>query len=80
MSEITPSEEKIEKPQDWRPKALAVGTVLGALLGLGATYLLIQRAEREERQLTFSTNEGIKLALLMLGTLRQVTQLGGEKG
>jgi gas vesicle protein len=66
-------------PQEVKTKTLIIGGLIGALLGVGAALLLLQRAEKENRALQFNTTEGIKLGLLALGTLRQVTQLGGEK-
>ena len=72
--------QSVENPQDWKTKVLFVGGMVGAVLGLGAAYLLIQKAERENRPLSLGTGEGIKLGLLALGALRQVAQLGsGEK-
>ena len=64
------------KDESWRSKTLLVGAFLGALTGLVAAYLLVQRAEREETSLDLTAGEGIKLGLLLLGLLRQVAQLG----
>jgi hypothetical protein len=67
-----------EAQRNWRVKVLAVGGLVGAILGLGAAYLMMQRAEKEDRPLVMNTTEGIKLGLLALGTLRQVAQLGSS--
>ncbi|GAB4476107.1 MAG: hypothetical protein Kow0088_13650 [Anaerolineales bacterium] len=61
---------------NWRTKTLVLGGIIGAAVGLGAAYLLIQRAEKEQGKLEMSAGEGIKLGLLVLGLLRQVAQLG----
>ena len=66
-----------EGTNNWKPGALLIGGLIGALLGLGAAYLLVQRAEKENQPLKLTAGEGIKLGLLALGTLRQVTQIGG---
>ena len=36
-----------------KPKILILGGIIGALMGLGAAYLFIQRAEREEPRSIF---------------------------
>ncbi len=59
-----------------KAKTLLIGAVVGALVGVSAAYLLIQRAEKENGNLQIGTGEGIKLGLLVLGLLRQVAQLG----
>lgn len=71
--------EKVEIEQttdSWRVKILIAGTLVGALIGIGAAYLLIQNAEKENDQVSVTAGEGIKLGLSVLGLLRQVTQLG----
>lgn len=59
----------------WRTKTLAAGVFIGALVGLGAAYLLVQKADREQGKLTVGTGEGIKLGLMVLGLLRQISLL-----
>jgi hypothetical protein len=58
-----------------RTRILVIGALIGALTGLGAAYLLLQRGEKEG-QLDISAGEGVKLGLSVFGFLRQVTQLG----
>jgi gas vesicle protein len=60
----------------WKARAMLVGGVVGALLGVGTAYLLAQRAEREGRQLEIGPGEGLRLGVLLLGMLRQVAGLG----
>ncbi len=62
--------------KNWKTTTLVIGGVVGALVGLSAAYLLIQRAEKEQGRLQMNAGEGIKLGLLVLGLLRQVAQLG----
>jgi hypothetical protein len=66
-----------KKTVNTKPKILIFGGLIGALMGLGAAFLLIQRAEREHRTPSLSTAEGIKLGLVALGAMKQVAQLGG---
>ena len=61
--------------ESWKTKTLLAGAVIGALVGAGAAYLLVQRAEREDGEMRIGAGEGIKLGLLVFGLLRQVAQL-----
>ena len=74
---------EIEKADtSWKSKTLAVGALIGALTGLGAAYFMIQNAEKEGEEFNFSSGQGVKLGLLLLGTLRQIMQMddGQPKG
>ncbi len=62
--------------ESWKPKVLVAGAMLGALVGLGAAYLLTQRAEREGEAVQIGAGDAVKLGLLVLGLLRSVAQLG----
>jgi len=68
----------MEQDTQWKTKALIIGGVIGALMGLGTAYLLTQRAEREGETLKLGTGEGIRLGMLALGMLRQVASLGDK--
>jgi uncharacterized membrane protein YadS len=75
--------DEIEKNNSsWKSKTLTVGALIGALTGLGVAYFLIQNAEKEGEEFTFSSGQGLKLGLLLLGTMRQIMQLddSGSKG
>jgi hypothetical protein len=56
-------------------RLLIAGGLVGGIVGVGVAYLLSQRADRSGGQLEFSTGEGIRLGLLLLGMLRQVADL-----
>jgi hypothetical protein len=71
--------EKLDRESNvgnWQTKTLALGALVGALVGAGAAYLLVQRTEKDSGSVRLGTGEGIKLGLLVLGLLRQVAQLG----
>jgi hypothetical protein len=75
MKDIAPVEEgEIEKGMEpWKVKTLAVGGAIGALVGLGAAFLLVQNAEKNDlKQVTITPREGFRLGVLVLGLLRQV--------
>lgn len=67
--------EKITKVETWKTKTLMIGTLLGAIIGLGGAYLLIQNAEKQGEKISVSPSEGLKLGLLLIGLLRQIAQL-----
>lgn len=72
--------EEIEKVNtSWKSKALTIGALIGALTGLGTAYFLVKNAEKEGETLSLSSGQGVKLGLLLLGTLRQVMQLDDPK-
>lgn len=71
------SEEiRIKQQENWKPKALIIGGVLGALVGLSAAYLFIQTADRAGARPEITGGDGVRLGLLVLGLLRQVAALG----
>jgi len=70
------NENAIEKVDNWKPKVLIIGAVLGALVGLGAAFLLAQNAEKEGKPPQISAGDGVKVGVLVLGLLRAVATLG----
>lgn len=72
MSEL---ENEIVESQNWQPRVLVVGAAIGALVGVGAAYLLIKSNEQEGPP-QISAGEGVKLGVLVLGLLRSISSLG----
>jgi hypothetical protein len=62
----------------WTSKVLGIGAALGAITGLGAAYLLVQQTRKKGVFPEIDAGEGIRLALLLFGLLRQVATLGTE--
>ena len=62
-----------------KSKTLFTGALVGAIIGLFAAMLLQRRAEKNERETTLTTGEGLKLGVLLLGLLRAIASLGDEK-
>lgn len=72
--------ETHEASSTWKGKILLVGALIGALIGVGGAYLLIQNAEKHGREVNITTGDGLKLSLSLMSFLRQIAQLGeGEK-
>jgi uncharacterized membrane protein YadS len=65
--------------ETWKKKTLIVGVVVGALVGVSAAYLYTQRAEDLNYRLEFSTGDGVRLGVLLLGLLRSIQELGDGK-
>lgn len=63
----------MNKNLDWKPKTILVGAIIGAVTGVVAAMILIQRAEKQETQPQLSAGEGVKLGLGVLGLLRLVS-------
>jgi hypothetical protein len=66
---------------DWRKRALVVGGVVGALLGLGAAYIYVNAAEESGEQPELTPGSAVTIGLSLLALLRQVASIGegGEK-
>ena len=68
------TESEITTTKNQNAKILALGTLIGALVGLGAAYLILQNAEEEGVKMT--PGEGVKLGISVFSFFRQITQLG----
>ncbi|HLB64533.1 MAG TPA: hypothetical protein VJJ46_06800 [Anaerolineales bacterium] len=70
----------METGENWKARTLLVGSLLGAFAGAAAAYLLVRRSETSGEPPRLGTGESLRLGLLVLGLLRQVSQLGeGEE-
>ncbi len=70
----------MDEINSWKAKTLLIGTVLGALTGLGVAFLMVNRADQEEARAKMGAGEGIQLGLAILGLLRLVSQFSdGDK-
>lgn len=69
-------ETAITEPRmSYETKVLAVGSLLGALVGLAGAFLLIKNTERKGTDLNVSAGVGVKLSLIILALLRQLADL-----
>ncbi len=69
------SDNEIITSGNQNAKILALGTIVGALVGLGAAYLILQQVDDEEG-LRLTPGEGVKLGISVFSFFKQVTQLG----
>jgi hypothetical protein len=73
---IIPTEDQPDN--SWKIQTLVIGGVLGALVGLGAAYLLAKRAEQKGAQLAITPGKGVQLGVLLAGLLRSILSLGED--
>ena len=64
--------------ENWMPKVLVLGAIIGAATGLMGAYLLIQRAKRDAVPPKLNAGEGVRLGVLVFGLLRQIQLLGQD--
>jgi hypothetical protein len=62
----------------WKFQTLLIGGVLGAMVGLGAAYLLTKRADQKGTQLAITPRKGLQLGVLLAGLLRSIVNLGED--
>jgi hypothetical protein len=58
----------------WRSKAMIVGGVVGAAVGVTAAYLLAQRS-KDDQPPKMSVGEGVKIGVLVFSLLRSIANL-----
>jgi hypothetical protein len=58
----------------WRSKAMIVGGVIGAAVGVTAAYMLAQRS-KDDQPPKMSVGEGVKIGVLVFGLLRSIANI-----
>lgn len=59
-----------------KKRTIMLGIIIGALTGAASAYVLIKRAESEEKNPELTPGEGIQLGLGVLGLLRLIAGHG----
>jgi uncharacterized membrane protein YgaE (UPF0421/DUF939 family) len=70
--------EKTQPDDLWKFKSLLTGGVIGALVGVGAAFLLTKRAEQRGQSLAITPKKGVQLGVMIAGLLRSILSLGEE--
>jgi len=65
--------------KSWRTRTMIIGVIAGALAGLAAAQIVIERAQRERVVPSMSPGDGVKIGLGVLGLMRLISDLGDEK-
>jgi hypothetical protein len=62
----------------WKYKALLIGGSIGALVGMGAAFLLTKRAEQKGQSLAITPIKGVQLGVMLAGLLRSILSLSED--
>lgn len=60
---------------NWKTKTLLFGTSVGAVTGLVASLIILQRAEKNETVPKLSAGDGVKVGMGVLGVLKMLADL-----
>jgi hypothetical protein len=70
--------EETVADNSWKAQTLVIGGVLGALVGVGAAFLLTKRAEQKGAPLAITPGKGVQLGVMIAGLLRSILSLGED--
>ena len=62
----------------WKAKALLVGGVVGAAVGLGAAYLYIRNIEEAGEEPQLGTKDALQLGVSVVALVRQIASMGNK--
>jgi len=60
---------------NWKTKTLLIGTSVGAVTGLVASLIILQRAEKNETVPKLTAGDGVKVGMGVLGVLKMLADL-----
>lgn len=69
----------MQQSVNWKNKAIIIGVIAGAITGLAAAMIVIERAERLQTTPSMSAGDGVKLGLGVLGLMRLIADLGDNE-
>jgi hypothetical protein len=65
----------MDSQSNLKRNALLVGGIIGAIVGVIAANMLVKEAEENENETALTPTRGLKLGMLVLGLLRQITSI-----
>jgi hypothetical protein len=63
---------------DWKTRVLIIGALVGAITGVAASYIMVQQAEKQQKQMQVTPGDGVKLGLGVLTLLRLVSDISNR--
>ncbi len=69
----------MDQSDNWKLKALLLGTGIGAVTGLLASLILVQRADKSQQKPELTAGDGVKLGMGVLSVLRMISDFGSPK-
>lgn len=68
--------EEVGFELDWRTKAMIVGGVVGALVGVGAAYLYVRNIEEAGEEPKLATRDAMTIGMSLVTLVRQIANMG----
>lgn len=63
---------------DWKMKAILVGGVVGALVGIGAVYLYIRNIEEAGESPRLATRDAMSIGVSLVSLIKQIANMGNK--
>ena len=60
-------------------KIILAGALIGAITGVVGAMMLVRRAEETDGRAAITTDDSMKLGVLLIGLLRAIASLGDDK-
>ncbi len=70
--------EVYDEGLNWKARALLVGGVVGALVGVGAAYLYIRNIEEAGEDPRLGTRDALQLGVSVVSLVRQIASMGNK--
>lgn len=65
----------MDSRSEWKRRTLIIGGIIGAVVGVVAANMLVKEAEENENENALTPARGLRLGMLILGLLRQITSV-----
>ncbi len=62
-----------------KTKTLIIGSFIGAIIGIAASYILLKRMDTDETSPALTRSQGLKIGMGVIGLLKMVSDLSVDK-